>query len=395
MRVLHITTEYPPLVYGGLGTAVGGLVTASAHAGLQVAVLLVGHGEIPAYYESDRRLRPEVAVPAEASNTSVIIWAVPHAIAVSASIEFARRWNPDVIHVHVFWLAHVADAVRSATGAPLVYTVHSLDRAEYELGQGPQECLSQWPIQADLISAADRVIALTEDERELVAQYCPAASGRVHVVGNGIADTQHARMSSWNRRHSEESLTILYTGRFVDRKGIAELLNAAPAILSESPRTRLVMAGGHRHATAHEMADYWLPSTCEPFRDRIIFTGWLSTEELCEWYAKADILVVPSWYEPFGMVVLEGMLYGLAIVATLVGGPKEILSSERTGLFCKARDVTTLATQVIRLIHDPALRLRLGHEAAIAVRSSWLFKHVLRKMVEVYADVARKSISGA
>ena len=85
-----------------------------------------------------------------------------------------------MIHVHVFWLAHVAAAVRQATRAPIVYTVHSLDRAEYERGEGPPECLSQWPIQFDLICHADRVIALTEDERELAflinARRCLCAS---------------------------------------------------------------------------------------------------------------------------------------------------------------------------------------------------------------------------
>src|SRR5262245_16825493 len=105
MRVLHVTTEYPPLIYGGLGTAVGGLVKASAEAGLDVAVLLVGHGRSSGYsqhqtYPSDAQLsgyRQEGAV---------LVWPVPHQGAIAASVEFAMRWRPDVIHVHVFWLAH-------------------------------------------------------------------------------------------------------------------------------------------------------------------------------------------------------------------------------------------------------------------------------------------------
>jgi len=391
MRILHITTEYPPIVYGGLGTAVGGLVTASALAGLQVAVLLVGYGRIPGYSSSE----PEFAGDSDVlgrRRRDVTIWAVPHSEAISASIDFARRWRPDVIHVHVFWLAHVAAAVRAATGAPVVYTVHSLDRAEYELGQGPPECLSQWPIQSDLIYDADRIIALTQEEQALVGQYCPEASRRVRVVGNGIADTTHARRSARVRR-SRKSVTVLYTGRFVDRKGIRELLNAAPAFLQAEPNVRLVMAGGHRHAVVNEIADHWLPSSCEPVRDRILFTGWLNSEQLASWYAEADILVVPSWYEPFGMVVLEGMLYGLPIVAALVGGPREILISECTGLFCEPKDVTSLADQVIRLIRDPALRLRIGREAAIEVRSRWLHEHVLNKMKNVYTEAASLTCS--
>lgn len=386
MRVLHITTEFPPIVYGGLGTAVGGLVTASAHAGVKVAVLLIGHGDRPGYHPYG----PEVpnhneAMPPPARD--VTIWAVPYSAAVPESVAFARRWRPDIIHVHVFWLAHVAAAVRNATGVPLVYTVHSLDRAEYELGQGPLECVTQWPIQADLIHDADRIIALTEEERDLVGQYCPAASHRVRVVGNGIADTVHARNHAGMRR-PRKGVTVLYTGRFVDRKGIKELLSSAPDFLRAEPQVKLVMAGGHRNANTNELANYWLPSSCEPVRDRILFTGWLTSEQLAAWYAEADILVVPSWYEPFGMVILEGMLYGLAIVAALVGGPKEILTSERTGLFCEPKDVASLAAQVIRLIRDPALRSDLGANAAADVRSRWLHHQVLSRMNNVYVEAA-------
>jgi len=290
-----------------------------------------------------------------------------------------------VIHVHVFWLAHVAAAVRQAMSAPIVYTVHSLDRAEYERGEGPPECLSQWPIQFDLICDADRVIALTEDERELVGQYCPDASGRVRVAGNGIADNAHAKLHA-GRRCPRTPVTVLYTGRFVDRKGIRELLQAAPVFLGAEPTARLVMAGGNRHATAREMSDYWLPVSCEPFRDRILFTGWLSSEQLAAQYAEADILAVPSWYEPFGMVILEGMLYGLPIVAAAVGGPREILIEERTGLFCEPRDSTSLASQILRLIRDPELRMKIGCAAAAEVRSRWLHKQVLRNITQIYAE---------
>jgi len=381
MRVLHITTEYPPVIYGGLGTAVGGLVAASASAGLQVAVLLVGGGATPAY----RALSPERADGGHArreQDGEVVLFTVPHSSAVAASSEFARQWRPDVIHVHVFWLAHVAAAVREATGAPLVYTVHSLDRAEYELGQGPADCLSQWPIQSDLIHSADIIVALTREERELVAEYCPEARHRVRVVGNGIADIAQPR----KRRKPRGAIDILYTGRFVDRKGIRELLSAAPAILEAAPGARLVMAGGYRHATVDELVNYWLPPECAPFRDRIVFTGWLTPAELAVWYANADILVVPSWYEPFGMVILEGMLYGLSIVAAAVGGPKEILVGEETGLFCEPKDGASLAAQVIRLIRDPELRSRISRKAAAAVRSHWLHAQVLDKMKAVYRE---------
>jgi Glycosyl transferase 4-like domain len=127
-------------------------------------------------------------VPGEATirrQGRVLVCGVPHQTAIADAVELEKAWRPDLIHVHAFWLAHVALAVRGSTGVPIVYTVHSLDRAEYELGLGPPECLTQWNTQSNLIEVADRIIALTDDERDLISDYCPGANGRVRVVGNG------------------------------------------------------------------------------------------------------------------------------------------------------------------------------------------------------------------
>src|SRR5256884_3452609 len=79
-----------------------------------------------------------------------------------------------------------------------------------------------------------------------------------------------------------------------------------------------------------------------------------------EWYDSADVLVVPSWYEPFGMVILEGMLHGLPIVASAIGGPAEILEHERTGLLFPPRDVEALACALLQLVENPAQRRNSG-----------------------------------
>jgi len=160
MRILHLTTEFPPVIYGGLGTAVGGLVKASAMAGMTVGVLLIGADTGAAY----RRRAP---LPQEAISTRVRriagarIFAVSWFEGMEAVVQRAARWRPDMLHLHSFWLWPIARALRDRIGRPLVYTVHSLDRAEYKLGAGPPECVTQWIGQKAVISGADRVIALT------------------------------------------------------------------------------------------------------------------------------------------------------------------------------------------------------------------------------------------
>jgi glycogen synthase len=129
MRVLHLTVEYPPIIHGGLGTAVGGLVQASAEAGIDVAVLLVGHDGHVGYGAQEGSGYP---VPRSREELPVISVSWEHA--VEAGVRLAAAWRPDVLHLHPFWLWPVARAIRERTQAPIVYTVHSLDRAEHEIG---------------------------------------------------------------------------------------------------------------------------------------------------------------------------------------------------------------------------------------------------------------------
>ncbi len=150
--------------------------------------------------------------------------------------------------------------------------------------------------------------------------------------------------------------------------------------------TRFVLVGGHGTGAAIEVG--WLPAGLERYRERIHFTGWLLPDAVAGWYRAADVLVVPSWYEPFGMVVLEGMLHGLPILATRVGGPASILKHGRTGLLVPPRDAEALAAALLSLVESRALRRRLGAAAAQEVRRSWLWPRIVKRMAAVYGEVA-------
>jgi glycosyltransferase involved in cell wall biosynthesis len=367
MRVLHLTTEFPPIIYGGLGTAVGGMVKASAQAGIETCVMLVGGGS--GYGQT--------------GGSTTTIFSCDFTDTLTMLLPLVQQWQPDVIHLHVFWLWWLAKGIREQTGIPLVYHVHSLDRAEYDYGEGPPECLTQWQVQQQAILESDRVIALSQHERQLLLEYCPAVTDRVRVVGNGIEP-----LSAEFDHQLNSAPMVLYSGRFVERKGVHELLAAIPLILEHVPDTQFVLAGGHRGCPGEEMARWWLPPDLDKWRKQIHFTGWLSPSEMADWYQKADILAVPSWYEPFGMVILEGMIHGVAIAATAVGGPAEILEDERTGLLCLPRDVASLAQILLRLIQDQPLRQYLSHNAEVEVAQKWQWPFLMKKMLAVYQEAS-------
>jgi glycogen synthase len=381
VRVLHLTTEFPPIIYGGLGTATGGLVKALARSGVDVAVLLIGSASGSTYSEFTPDL---AAVPRRRRGRGAMILEASWSEGIESLVSRVRKWGADLLHLHSFWIWPIAQVLRNRLGLPLVYTVHSLDRAEYELGAGPPQCIGQWAEQEAVIYGADIVISLTEHERELLTQYCPGVDDRIRIVGNGIEDAS-IRRPMQRSRHAAP--TVLFSGRFVDRKGIWELIGAIGIVLAAAPDVRFVLAGGHRGCPAEQMEAWLLPDSLRPYRSRIRFTGWLTPQELAGEYRAADILVVPSWYEPFGMVVLEGMIHGLAVAAGAVGGPAEILRHGETGLLFPPCDTGALAQAILRLTQSTDFRLGLAEAGARDVRENWLWPCIVQKMRRVYDEV--------
>jgi glycosyltransferase involved in cell wall biosynthesis len=365
---------------------VGGLTTACARAGMSIDVLLVRHE----YVRSYGRSFPSWTVSASSGETSrdgkqlVTIFSVPSCDAIDAAMRLVRARQPDIIHIHPVELWPIGKAIKQATGIPIVYTVHSLNLAEYEVGHEPPEILNLWHTQQALIAEADRILALTEEEKALLLHSCPSARDRVRVVGNGIDDSAVARTVASGRTQKQPPL-ILYTGRFVDRKGIHELLQAIPLVLQVAPETQFVLVGGY--GSGSDIAHAWLPTNLYPYRSQLTFTGWLNTIDVGKWYERADVLVVPSWYEPFGMVVLEGMLYGLPVAASHIGGPREILQHGKTGLLFPPKNVEALAGALIELVTNPELCCRLGKTAAKVVREHWLWPRIVEKIEGIYQQV--------
>jgi glycogen synthase len=399
MRILHLTTEFPPVIYGGLGTAVGGWVSASARAGISVAVQLV---EGPLILDADVAAsaygygygygygggRTNLARRSQADfggQSAVRFFQSSWSDAIERGIRAVQSWRPEVVHLHTAMLWYVAEAIQRMTGTPIVYHVHSVDRAEYEIGHEPNPWLAQSHAQDQAIAVSDRLIALTRSEAELLVRYYPAMCAKIRIVGNGIEDSDAARQAAFRTRPPGPPL-VLYSGRLVERKGIRELLAAIPPVLDKLPDTRFVLAGGPPPLTGDQVAAQWLTPDHARYRDRIHFTGWLSPDDVYRWYGTADILVVPSRYEPFGMVVLEGMLHGLPIIAGGIGGPADIVEHGTTGLLFPPRDVEALAAALRRLVGNAEERRRMGITAALEVRRKWLWQRLVPEMLDVYRE---------
>jgi len=120
MRILHLTTEFPPVIYGGLGTAVGGLVKASARTGMTVGVLLIGATDYEGYGNlgsSERTASDPERMVVDSSEAT--IFPIAWSSAIDASVGLVRKWRPDVVHMHAFWLSPIARAIREGAATPV------------------------------------------------------------------------------------------------------------------------------------------------------------------------------------------------------------------------------------------------------------------------------------
>jgi glycosyltransferase involved in cell wall biosynthesis len=288
LAVLHVTSEYPPLQFGGLGTAVEGLVGASAAAGIPVAVLVVHGGETYGYgtgapygygyasgghgARSQERQGGSALSRHEhvrAPLDGVTVYEAPFQAAFDQGIALAKECRADVVHLHSSWLWPVARTIRDATGTPIVYTAHSLDRAEVAEG----EWVSHGPIQDVAIRDADRVVALSRSERERLERFYPGTSSRVRVVGNGITLAANGARAS-RRRPEPATSIVLYVGRFALRKGITDLFDAIPLVVERVPRASFVVAGGDSPEALPSYCASWLPPRVRRSSARIEFLGW-------------------------------------------------------------------------------------------------------------------------
>ena len=398
MRVLHITTEFPPVIRGGLGTAVGGLADRSARCGITVGVLLINAAPlVERWWEHDGQHVPTGSVAEgperRTASEEVKIFQIHLHDPVETVVQMVREWRPDVLHLHMNWEWAFVQRIVKQIRIPLVYTLHSVDRAEYEicrrLGYEPLHLFEYIEGQESIIALADRLIALTQSEGNLLTHYYPHMRDKVRVVGNGVNDCERARRAT-RRIRNDKSALVLYVGRLTERKGVTELFVAIPYILERAPQTRFVIAGGPPSANIAELERQWIPRDCIRYHSQIHFTGWLPHSALQEWYCAADIQVVPSWYEPFGMAILEGMLHGLPIIASTTGGSLEILDDCRSGLLFPPANVEAFQQAILRLVKNPKLRRQLGRFAAREVRRKWLWSNVVEKVLSIYTEVAWK-----
>ena len=370
-RVLIRSWEYPPLIEGGLARHVRKLSEALVELGAEVHVLTRGGEESPAEEAVAGVRVHRVIEPTRPTDLGEFVAWVErmNADMLAAGVELGDRFDFDLVHGHDWLVAMAGDHLARRFRSPLVTTIHATEHGRHQgwVDKHPQSHIHG--VERWITNRADRVIACSVYMREQIADIFGVPEARIEVIPNGIDpdDLQPQPQAELRRLRGEfagpgEKLVLLI-GRLVYEKGFQLALEAMPEVIQRAPGTRFLVAGSGTHeeelrAQARELG----------LSEHGSFLGWIGDDVLHSLYRIADVCVVPSIYEPFGLVALEAMASGCPCIVADTGGLREVVPDDTAGLRFRARDPEALADVAVRVLTDPELGERLVAEGLEHIR---------------------------
>ena len=283
-----------------------------------------------------------------------------------------------LIHAH-YWLSGVAAlALRERWGVPVLQMFHTLGRFKNGAARrlADLEPSVRLDEEARIVRQVDGLVAASVIERRALVDDYGADPARATVIPCGV-DTELFRPGDRDTvRHrlgiGDEPL-VLYVGRIAPIKGLETLLSATARVRARGSGLRVVIVGGEADEprNGHE-AEIRRGVEALGLQDVVRFVGAQPQDTLRDYYVAADVTVLPSYYESFGMVALEAMACGSPVIASRVGGLTTTVRDGVTGFLVRDGDADALAERIDALVDDPDLRFRLGREGVQwAARHRW------------------------
>ncbi|WP_250033502.1 glycosyltransferase family 4 protein [Paractinoplanes maris] len=388
-----LSWEYPPLLVGGLGRHVHALATTLAAAGHDVTVVTrQAPGALrEEYAEGVRILRaPDDPARFEVHDGDMLAWAMAfnHTLTRTA-LRAARTGDYDVIHAHDWLVAHAAVTVRDHLDVPLVATIHATESGRHQGWLPHPHNRSIDDIERWLAAEASRTIVCSDYMSDEVQRLFDVPAAGIDVVPNGVDalvwSPRPRAVAAARRRYAEaDGPLVSFAGRLVYEKGVQHLLTAVPALRERHPGLRVVVAGdGPYRKDLESLAT-----------EGVTFAGFLTGHHLTALMGASDCYVVPSIYEPFGMVALEAAAAGTPVAVADTGGLAEIVEDGVTGVKFPPGDPSALAEAVGSVLADREHARRVARRARRRVHDDFAWPGIAAATVATYdrarADDARR-----
>ena len=320
--------------------------------------------------------------PEEPYNKNLVFDHLPEF--VDNVLQFAQREGItyDLIHSHYWLSGWAARDLRAEWGAPIIQMFHTLGHVK-NLIAAPSERESQRRIdkETEIIDFVDHIVAATPAEEEQLVEYYDADPSKITIIPPGV-DTQLFHPHSPEDAKSRLGVRpcdrmLLFVGRIEPLKGIDTLMRAMALLAYECPTWAkdicVAIIGGDPNTNENEEMERLKAIRAElGITDLVTFLGARDQDKLHHYYSAAEMVIMPSNYESFGMVALEAMACGTPVIASDVGGLGYLVRNGETGLRVPNGDPAALARAIARLAEDHELRRRMGRRAHLyAQQYSW------------------------
>ncbi|WP_026776773.1 glycogen synthase [Polaribacter sp. Hel_I_88] len=401
MKTLFYTREFPPYVYGGAGVHVEYLAD-------ELSKLM--DVEVRCFGDQDSK-EGSLSVKGFPYENEVFKNADDKLKAVFQTLSTGLHMNADVIdadvvHCHT-WYAHFAGIMaKLCYGIPLVITTHSLEPLRpwkrEQLGRGYDA--SSW-IEKTAIEMADALIAVSEETKVDVLKHFNVDENKVKVIYNGINLQQYITTKDSSTldayKIDKTKPYVLFVGRITRQKGIIHLVNAIKYI---DPDTQIVLCAGapdtKEIGKEMEIAVHEVQKT----RNNVIWIDKMVTKkEIIELYSHAAVFCCPSIYEPFGIINIEAMACNTAVVASAVGGIKEVVVHNETGILVPVEQqkeapfepvnpdkfAKDLADGINKVIADPVLRKSMAEKGRKRVEDHFDWIAIAKQVEELYKSLKK------
>jgi len=370
MKICILTWEFPPRIVGGIARHCLGLSKALTRHGHNVHVITLEFPGAPLFEDVEGVKVHRVLI--ELGHPNFITWTLIFNHFMEKKVAtLGREVNFDVIHVHDWLTAMAGIASKHFINKPLIATVHSTEIGRSQGLHNPDSFLIDG-IEWWMTYEAKQVIVCSNSVKSELENHFHLPPEKVTVIPNGVDIFNfdlNVNREDVKRRYGirPDERIILFVGRLVPQKGVDTLIRAVPHIIKQHRDVRILISGdGWSKGYLEELA------RSSGFREYIKFLGFIPDSELAKLMASADVLVIPSIYEPFGIVALEGMAAGVPVVATNVGGLAEIIEHDRTGVLVYPGNPESIAWGVNRVLSDRKY-------------SNWLVQNARRKVQEAYS----------
>ena len=299
----------------------------------------------------------------------------------------------DIVFSHYWISALVGKYLRQKYQIPYITMYHTLGAVKNAIGIGEGEPALRIVSERDTIADCQKVIVATENEKQDLIRFYGALPEKVGVVPCGVNMDIFKpvdKMSARQKLGLSDKKIILYVGRIDPLKGIDQLLKTMP-LLKNQDSPRLIIIGGDENSR-EEVGR--LQKLCAELdiSDRVTFQGLIKQDKLSDYYSAADVCVVPSYYESFGLVPLESLACGTPVVATDVGDLKNIIRQGETGYIVPDNAPDKLAASISLALAKP----RLDREYALAIRASvsaWDWANVAEQVAGEMQTVVDKQLA--